>query len=149
MVPTIYHTLYSNPQIHSEKGSSLAIHSRSFAFGWAQSYDFRKLHNNQLYLHRCFLWTTKTACSSSDPAFATSVMAMIIIMQEITLILKAIIIFKPGILTDQPDRKVIGLFRRSSFLLCCARFILDYFLQSNRPCCSVTLELLTGTKMIS
>ena len=82
-------------------------------------------------------------------AFATSVMAMIIIMQEITLILKAIIIFKPGILTDQPDRKVIGLFRRSSFLLCCARFILDYFLQSNRPCCSITLEFLTGTKMIS
>ena len=67
VVPTIYHTLYSNPQIHSEKGSSLPIHSRSFAFGWAQSYDFRKLHNNQLYLHRCFLWTTNTACSSSDP----------------------------------------------------------------------------------
>ena len=43
-------------------------------------------------------------------AFATSVMAMIIIMQEIALILKALIIFKPGILSDQPDRRVIRLF---------------------------------------
>ena len=82
-------------------------------------------------------------------AFSTSSFSLIIIMQEIILILKAIIIFKPGILADQSDKKIIGLFRRSSFLVCCARFILDYFVQSNRPCCSLTLELLTGTKMIS
>ena len=81
--------------------------------------------------------------------FATSCIFMIIIMQEIILILKALIIFKPGILTDQPDKKVIGLFRQCSVLLSCARFMLDYFLQSDRPCCSLTLELLTGTKMIS
>ena len=79
----------------------------------------------------------------------TSCLALIIIMQEIILILKALIIFKPGIVTDQPDRKVIGLFRRTSFLCSSARFILDYFLQSNRPCCSLTLKFLTGTEMIS
>ena len=81
--------------------------------------------------------------------FAACVVSLIIIMQEIIMILKALIIFKPGILTDQPDRKVIAIFRQSSFLVCCLRFIMDYFLQSNRPCCSLTLELLTGTKMIS
>ena len=80
---------------------------------------------------------------------ATSCTALIIIMQEIILIFKALIIFKPGILTDQPDQKVIKLFRRSSFVCSCIRFILDYFLQSNRPCCSITLEYLTGAQMIS
>ena len=79
----------------------------------------------------------------------TSFLALTIIMQEIALILKALIIFKPGILSDQPDRRVIRLFRWTSFLGSCARFILDYFLQSNRPCCSITLEFFTGTKMIS
>ena len=74
---------------------------------------------------------------------ATSCTALIIIMQEIILIFKALIIFKPGILTDQPDQKVIKLFRRSSFVCSGIRFILDYFLQSNRPCCSITLEYLT------
>ena len=81
--------------------------------------------------------------------FSTSFISMIIIMQEIILILKALIIFKPGILTDQPDQKVIRLFRQSFLFCCCARFIVDYFLQANRPCCSLTLELLTGTKMQS
>ena len=142
LVPTIYHIVYTYPQIHPEKGPSLAIHSRSLALGWTKSYDFVKHYYNQLHLHRRFLWRTKTNCSDSF-------ISMIIIMQEIILILKALIIFKPGILTDQPDQKVIRLFRQSFLFCCCARFIVDYFLQANRPCCSLTLELLTGTKMQS
>ena len=79
----------------------------------------------------------------------TSSLVLVLIMQEIMLILKALIIFKPGILTDQPDQKVIQLFRQSSFFCCCAVFILDYLLQANRPCCSLTLEYLTNTRRIS
>ena len=79
----------------------------------------------------------------------TSSLVLVLIMQEIMLILKALIIFKPGILTDQPDQKVIRLFRQSSFFCCCAVFILDYLLQANRPCCSLTLEYLTNTRRIS
>ena len=82
-------------------------------------------------------------------SIVTSSLVLVIIMQEIILILKALIIFKPGILTDQPDQKVIQLFRQSSLVGSCVRFVLDFLLQSNRPCCSNTLEFLTGTKMIS
>ena len=81
---------------------------------------------------------------------STTLATLSIIMQEYVLILKALIIFKPGILTDQPDKSVIALFRRSSFILSCVRFMSDYFINSNyRSCCSLTLEYLTGTKMIS
>ena len=80
----------------------------------------------------------------------TSIATLSVIMQENILILKAHIIFKPGFLTDQPDKRVIALFRRSSFIFSCVRFILDYFINSrHRSCCSLTLEFLTGTKMIS
>lgn len=82
-------------------------------------------------------------------ATSASTATLSVIMQEIILILKIVIIFKPGMLTDQPDQKVIGLFRRSSFMCSCIRFIFDFYLQRNRPCCSLTLEYLTGTKMIS
>ena len=43
----------------------------------------------------------------------TSVSMLIISMQEIVLVLKALIIFKPGLLVDLPDLKVINLFRRT------------------------------------
>ena len=82
-------------------------------------------------------------------ASSTTLATLSVIMQEIILILKIVIIFKPGILTDQPDQKVIGLFRRSSFICSCLRLIFDFYLQHNRPCCSLTLEWLTGTKMKS
>ena len=65
LVPTIYHIVYTYPQIHPEKGPSLAIHSRSLTLGWTKSYDFIKHYYNQLYLHRRFLWRTKTNCSNS------------------------------------------------------------------------------------
>ena len=81
-------------------------------------------------------------------AIISSFSMMVITMQELILVIKALIIFKPGFLADQPDGKVIGLFRRISVLATGIRFALDFYLSWNRPCCSLTLEFLTGTEMV-
>ena len=77
---------------------------------------------------------------------ATSFTVWIISMQEIAMIIKALIIFKPGVLADQPDHKVIGLFRRISIICTCVRFILDFCLPPRQE---LMLELLTGIEMTS
>ena len=66
LVPPIYFIVCAYPQIHTEKGSSLAIHSRSLTLGWTKSYDLVKHCNDHLYLHRRFPWRTKTNCSNSN-----------------------------------------------------------------------------------
>ena len=80
---------------------------------------------------------------------STSVASLILIMAELILILKALIIFRPGVLADQPDEKVIGLFRGTCAIMTSLRFALDFYLSANRSCCSLTLEFLTGIEMIS
>ena len=80
---------------------------------------------------------------------STSVFSLILIMAELILILKAMMIFKPGVLGDQPDQKVIGLFRGTCAIMTSLRFALDFYLSANRSCCSLTLEFLTGIEMIS
>ena len=77
---------------------------------------------------------------------ATSCTVLIISMQEIGMILKALLIFRPEVLSDQPDDKIIGLFRRSSVICTCIRFILDFF---SKPRQELMLELLTGIPMKS
>ena len=80
---------------------------------------------------------------------STSIGSLILIMAELILLLKSLIIFKPGILADQPDQRVIGMFRVTCGIMISVRFALDYYLSSNRSCCSLTLQFLTGTQMIS
>ena len=74
----------------------------------------------------------------------TSCTMLIISMQEIGLVLKALIIFKPGVLVDLPDLKVIALFRRTSVTASCSRCIWDFFLPARRE---MMLEFMTGSKV--
>ena len=74
----------------------------------------------------------------------TSCTMLIISMQEIGLVLKALIIFKPGVLVDLPDLKVIALFRRTSVTASCLRCIWDFFLPARRE---MMLEFMTGSKV--
>ena len=74
----------------------------------------------------------------------TSVSMLIISMQEIVLVLKALIIFKPGLLVDLPDLKVINLFRRTSVIASCFRAVWDFFLPPRRE---MMLEFMTSSKV--
>ena len=74
----------------------------------------------------------------------TSCTMLVISMQEIGLVLKALIIFKPGVLVDLPDLKVIALFRRTSVTASSLRCIWDFFLPARRE---MMLEFMTGSKV--